>query len=113
MADDKAKKNVRQYMIVILGDGGVGKTCLTTRMTLNHFVDQYDPTLEDTNRKQLVLDGQTCLLDILDVPGQQEYRALEEQYVESGECFVVAYSITSRPSFDRIRYYHEEITQVG
>ena len=38
------------------------------------FVDEYDPTIEDSYRKQVVIDGETCLLDILDTAGQEEYR---------------------------------------
>lgn len=40
------------------------------------FVDEYDPTIEDSYRKQVVIDGETCLLDILDTAGQEEYRYL-------------------------------------
>lgn len=38
------------------------------------FVEEYDPTIEDSYRKQVVIDGETCLLDILDTAGQEEYR---------------------------------------
>ena len=40
-------------------------------MIQNHFVDEYDPTIEDSYRKQVVIDGETCLLDILDTAGQE------------------------------------------
>lgn len=42
--------------------------------TLTSFIDEYDPTIEDSYRKQVVIDGETCLLDILDTAGQEEYR---------------------------------------
>lgn len=42
--------------------------------SLLSFVDEYDPTIEDSYRKQVVIDGETCLLDILDTAGQEEYR---------------------------------------
>lgn len=54
--------------------GGVGKSALTIQLIQNHFVDEYDPTIEDSYRKQVVIDGETCLLDILDTAGQEEYR---------------------------------------
>ena len=34
-------------------------------------MDEYDPTIEDSYRKQVVIDGETCLLDILDTAGQE------------------------------------------
>jgi small GTP-binding protein len=49
----------------------VGKSALTIQLIQNHFVDEYDPTIEDSYRKQVVIDGETCLLDILDTAGQE------------------------------------------
>lgn len=50
------------YKLVVLGDGGVGKTALTIQLCLNHFVETYDPTIEDSYRKQVVIDDQhVCL----------------------------------------------------
>ena len=51
--------------------GGVGKSALTIQLIQNHFVPEYDPTIEDSYRKQVVIDGETCLLDILDTAGQE------------------------------------------
>ena len=47
----------REYKVVILGAGGVGKSCITTQFVMNHFVDEYDPTIEDSYRKQVVVKG--------------------------------------------------------
>ena len=55
-----------EYKLVVVGAGGVGKSALTIQLIQNHFVDEYDPTIEDSYRKQVVIDGETCLLDILD-----------------------------------------------
>lgn len=55
----------------LLAAGGVGKSALTIQLIQNHFVDEYDPTIEDSYRKQVVIDGETCLLDILDTAGQE------------------------------------------
>ncbi|RAL64452.1 hypothetical protein DID88_001928 [Monilinia fructigena] len=54
------------YKLVVLGDGGVGKTALTIQLTLQHFVETYDPTIEDSYRKQVAIDGQSCMLEVLD-----------------------------------------------
>lgn len=44
-------------------------------------------------------DGETCLIDMLDTAGQEEYSALRDQYYKSGQGFILMYSITSRASF--------------
>ncbi|KZF21424.1 ras-like GTPase Ras2 [Xylona heveae TC161] len=100
------------YKLVVLGDGGVGKTALTIQLCLNHFVETYDPTIEDSYRKQVVIDSQACMLEILDTAGQEEYTALRDQWIRDGEGFVLVYSVSSRSSFQRIRNFHEHITRV-
>ena len=54
----------------------------------NHFVDEYDPTIEDSYRKQVVIDNETCLLDILDTAGQEEYSAMRDQYMRTGKTVI-------------------------
>uniref|UniRef100_A0A0F7Z7F1 GTPase KRas n=1 Tax=Crotalus adamanteus TaxID=8729 RepID=A0A0F7Z7F1_CROAD len=77
-----------EYKLVVVGAGGVGKSALTIQLIQNHFVDEYDPTIEDSYRKQVVIDGETCLLDILDTAGQEEYSAMRDQYMRTGEGFL-------------------------
>ncbi|KAG4423068.1 ras-domain-containing protein [Cadophora sp. DSE1049] len=100
------------YKLVVLGDGGVGKTALTIQLTLQHFVETYDPTIEDSYRKQVVIDGQSCMLEVLDTAGQEEYTALRDQWIRDGEGFVLVYSISSRSSFTRIQRFHNQIQRV-
>lgn len=100
------------YKLVVLGDGGVGKTALTIQLTLQHFVETYDPTIEDSYRKQVAIDGQSCMLEVLDTAGQEEYTALRDQWIRDGEGFVLVYSISSRSSFTRINRFHNQIQRV-
>jgi GTPase KRas protein len=100
------------HKLVVLGDGGVGKTALTIQLCLQHFVETYDPTIEDSYRKQVVIDGEACILEVLDTAGQEEYTALRDQWIRDGEGFVLVYSISSRSSFSRIRSFHKQIQRV-
>ena len=40
---------MREYKLVVVGGGGVGKSCLTIQLIQSHFVDEYDPTIEGTS----------------------------------------------------------------
>ena len=60
---------MREYKIVVLGSGGVGKSALTVQFVQGIFVEKYDPTIEDSYRKQVEVDGQQCMLEILDTGG--------------------------------------------
>ena len=92
--------------------GGVGKSALTIQLIQNHFVDEYDPTIEDSYRKQVVIDGETCLLDILDTAGQEEYSAMRDQYMRTGEGFLLVYAVNNSKSFEDISVYREQIKRV-
>merc|ERR1711939_1283746 len=102
---------VREYKLVVVG-GGVGKSALTIQFIQSHFVDEYDPTIEDSYRKQCPIDEEVALLDVLDTAGQEEYSAMREQYMRTGEGFLLVYSITSRNSFEEISQFHQQILRV-
>ncbi|TFJ98597.1 AMP deaminase 1 [Platysternon megacephalum] len=101
-----------EYKLVVVGAGGVGKSALTIQLIQNHFVDEYDPTIEDSYRKQVVIDGETCLLDILDTAGQEEYSAMRDQYMRTGEGFLCVFAINNSKSFADINLYREQIKRV-
>ncbi|MCJ1264428.1 Ras GTPase [Lobaria immixta] len=107
-----ASKFLREYKLVVVGGGGVGKSCLTIQLIQSHFVDEYDPTIEDSYRKQCVIDDEVALLDVLDTAGQEEYSAMREQYMRTGEGFLLVYSINSRQSFEEILTFQQQILRV-
>ena len=45
-ADNELLQFLREYKLVVVGGGGVGKSCLTIQLIQSHFVDEYDPTIE-------------------------------------------------------------------
>jgi len=102
---------LRQYKLVVVGGGGVGKSALTIQFIQGHFVDDYDPTIEDSYRKQCVIDDEVALLDILDTAGQEEYHAMREQYMRTGEGFFCLYILlllatpSRKSTFSTNKYY--------
>lgn len=70
------------------------------------------PPSTDSYRKQCVIDDEVALLDVLDTAGQEEYSAMREQYMRTGEGFLLIYSITSRQSFEEIMTFQQQILRV-
>lgn len=103
---------LKEYKLVVVGGGGVGKSALTIQLIQLHFVDEYDPTIEDLYRKQCTVDKEQVMLDILDTAGQEEYLAMREQYMRTGEGFLLVYAINSRNSLDELQVFHEQIQRV-
>ena len=101
--------NKNAYKIVVLGEGGVGKTALVLRMCFNRFDVQYDPTIEDSYQKYTHIEGESCIIDITDTGGQEKYASLRDQWLKEGEGFMLVYSITSMSSFRSIEKYYQAI----
>jgi len=95
-----------------MGDGGVGKTSITIQLCSNHFVEMYDPTIEDSYRKQMVIDDEACLLEILDTAGQEELTAMRDQWIRGAEGYILVYSITSRSSLEQVHAFRKQIVRV-
>lgn len=104
--------NSKTYKLVILGSGAVGKSAITVQLVSGHFVQIYDPTIEDSYRTTISVDGEMISLDILDTAGQEEYSALRDQYMRSGDGYVIVYSITSTSSFLEASLFREQLYRV-
>uniref|UniRef100_A0A8B9K501 small monomeric GTPase n=1 Tax=Astyanax mexicanus TaxID=7994 RepID=A0A8B9K501_ASTMX len=90
----------REYKLVMLGEGGVGKSGET-------FSEQ-----PDAYKTQIRIDDEPANLDILDTAGQAEFTAMRDQYMRAGEGFIISYSITDRRSFQEARHFKELIYRV-
>lgn len=100
------------YKLVVVGGGGVGKSAITIQFIQSYFVTDYDPTIEDSYTKQCVIDDIPAKLDILDTAGQEEFSAMREQYMRSGEGFLLVFAVTDKASFDEMYKFHRQILRV-
>jgi small GTP-binding protein len=98
-----------KYTLVILGAGGVGKSWITVQFVHSKFLVRYDPTIEDSYRKQVEVDGVACTVDILDTAGQEEYSALLDQFMKDGQGFLLIYSVTSVSSFEKLNELYQKV----
>ncbi|CAE6465137.1 unnamed protein product [Rhizoctonia solani] len=121
-----------QWRVTALGDGAVGKTSIAVQFTLHSFTgksailqcwhddanaallicpspEAYDPTIEDAYRKQTMVDGSVCHIEIVDTAGQEEYSTLRDQWVREGQGFILVYSITERRSFERMETFRQAL----
>ncbi|XP_068778538.1 GTP-binding protein Rit1 isoform X4 [Struthio camelus] len=92
----------REYKLVMLGAGGVGKSAMTMQFISHRFPEDHDPTIEDAYKIRIRIDDEPANLDILDTAGQAEFTAMRDQYMRAGEGFIICYSITDRRSFHEV-----------
>ena len=88
---DKTRRNLhllptitmREFKVVVLGSGGVGKSALTVQFVSGHFMEKYDPTVEDFYRKEIEVDGSPCVLEILDTAGTEQFASMRDLYIKN------------------------------
>ncbi|KAF2200771.1 ras-domain-containing protein [Delitschia confertaspora ATCC 74209] len=123
----------REYHIVVLGSGGVGKSCLTAQFVQNVWIESYDPTIEDSYRKAIEVDGRHVILEILDTAGTEQFTAMRyplsrlpnlsakslalihpprELYMKTGQGFLLVFSITSMSSLYELAELREQIRRI-
>ncbi|MCP8718179.1 MAG: GTP-binding protein [Asgard group archaeon] len=100
------------YKVVVLGAGGVGKSSITVQFVQGVYVESYDPTIEDSYRKQIEVDGRACDLEILDTAGVAQFTAMRELYIKSGKGFLLVYSVTDENSLKELLALREQVLRI-
>ena len=103
---------MKEYKVVVLGSGGVGKSALTVKFVSGTFMEKYDPTIEDFYRKEIEVDQAPSVLEILDTAGTEQFTAMRDLYMKNGQGFVLAYSITAQSTFNDLQDLREQILRV-
>ncbi|KAF8378808.1 hypothetical protein HHK36_030157 [Tetracentron sinense] len=107
-------KNLR-VKLVLLGDSGVGKSCIVLRFVRG----QFDPTSKVTvgasflSQTIALQDSTTVKFEIWDTAGQERYAALAPLYYRGAAVAVVVYDITSSESFSKAQYWVKELQKHG
>jgi len=111
-SNPKPLNNKNIYKIVIVGGGGVGKSAITIQFIQGLFVEDYDPTIEDSYRKTCTIDGLVTVIDILDTAGQEEYAAMRDTYIAGGESFLLTYAINFVHSYEETASFYKQILRI-
>jgi small GTP-binding protein len=97
------------YKVVVLGSGGVGKSAITLQFVQGRFLAVYDPTIEDSYKKQVTVKGTEVTLDILDTAGQDDFTMFQTTWIRGGHGFLVVFAVDSTDSFSAVESLVEKI----
>lgn len=98
--------------LTLVGDGGVGKSCLILQYMYGDFVEEYEPTKADAYRRTITLQGDEVQIDILDTAGQEDYPAVRDGYLKHGDGFLLVFDLTNRETFESIKNHRENVLRV-
>ena len=89
---------VMNYNITLVGPSCVGKTSIVINLLRNIFIEDYQPTLEDTYCMQLVVDGESCTLHITDTSGMEEYSLMLDNQIRTADGILSVFSLDNMES---------------
>merc|ERR1711957_103934 len=98
------------FKLLLIGDSGVGKSCLLLRFADDTYAESYISTIGvDFKIKTVSLDGQTIKLQIWDTAGQERFRTITSSYYRGAHGIIVVYDVTDGESYTNVKQWLEEI----
>ena len=103
--------------VVLIGDGGVGKTCIISRFISNEFdkeVESTDGASYGTKELELPKLNKKINLDIWDTAGQERYKSLTKFFYKDAQIIIMVYDITKKLTFENIKnQWYKEIQELS
>ncbi|XP_028818933.1 ras-related protein ORAB-1 [Denticeps clupeoides] len=98
------------FKLLLIGDSGVGKSCLLLRFADDTYTESYISTIGvDFKIRTIEMDGKTVKLQIWDTAGQERFRTITSSYYRGAHGIIIVYDVTDQESFNNVKQWMEEI----
>lgn len=106
-------ENVKRYKIVIIGDGGSGKSSLLLKFAEGTFQDKHYTTIGvDLKAKYININGTIIKLHIWDTAGQERFRSIIKTYYATASGIILVFDLANRESFLNLKIWIDELRHV-
>lgn len=105
--------NTPTFKLILVGDGGVGKTTFVKRHISGEFEKKYVPTLGVEVRPITFATnyGPVCF-NVWDTAGQEKFGGLRDGYYIQGQCAILMFDVTNRVTYKNVQNWHRDLTRV-
>ena len=113
---ENSNKEKNMIKIVLIGNSGVGKTCISQRYVNNSYIDQKECSTIGSSYfvKNVYFNGKEYTLDIWDTAGQEKYRSIGKMFYKNANIVLFVYDITNKKSFlDLKNVWYDELIKTG
>uniref|UniRef100_A0A671R2E0 Vascular endothelial zinc finger 1-like n=1 Tax=Sinocyclocheilus anshuiensis TaxID=1608454 RepID=A0A671R2E0_9TELE len=98
------------FKLLLIGDSGVGKSCLLLRFADDTYTESYISTIGvDFKIRTIEMEGKTVKLQIWDTAGQERFRTITSSYYRGAHGIIIVYDVTEQESFNNVKQWLEEI----
>ncbi|KAJ3352985.1 GTP-binding protein ypt1 [Allomyces macrogynus ATCC 38327] len=98
------------FKLLLIGDSGVGKSCLLLRFADDTYTESYISTIGvDFKIRTIELEGKTVKLQIWDTAGQERFRTITSSYYRGAHGIIVVYDVTDADTFKNVKNWLQEI----
>jgi Ras-related protein Rab-1A len=98
------------FKLLLIGDSGVGKSCLLLRFADDTYTESYISTIGvDFKIRTIELEGKTVKLQIWDTAGQERFRTITSSYYRGAHGIIVVYDVTDGDTFSNVKQWLQEI----
>jgi len=100
------------FKLVLIGDSGVGKSCLLLRFADDSFTDTYISTIGvDFRFRTVEIDKKIVKLQIWDTAGQERFRTITSAYYRGSHGIIMVYDVTNEESFEAVESWLSEVNR--
>ena len=98
------------FKLLLIGDSGVGKSCLLLRFADNTYTENYISTIGvDFKIRTIEINGKRIKLQLWDTAGQERFKTITSSYYRGAHGIIVVYDVTDQSSFDNVKQWLNEI----
>ena len=112
MTDDFDSDETKEIKVILLGNSGVGKTCIINRYVNNLFDPNSETTLGSTySTKEVIKNNVSYKLNLWDTTGQEKYHSITNLFIKGSHIVILVYSVDLLSSFEGLDYWYNAIKE--